>query len=215
MESQIHFRHVRYPRGYVGRLCRGHGWNGRLPLLFILPALLVTALPGMSSAEDAVEAVTRIYTTTVQTADHPERLADRLARSIDMDALAARILGAAYQDALPAERAAFDDAFLNVIAIDLSERLHGDQQLVIFGSRSLDNGDIVVFSRIIENDSSQSLIDWRMRPCADTYCIYDMRSDNVSFSVARRDDYAARLQSAGGSLAELTRALQSEVMARQ
>lgn len=54
-----------------------------------------------------------------------------------------------------------------------------------------------------------------MRPCGATYCIYDLRSDNVSMSLALRDDYAARLQFAGGSLAALTAALRSEIVARQ
>jgi ABC-type transporter MlaC component len=171
--------------------------------------------PSIAAAEDAVEAVTRIYTTTLQTAADPARLADRLAGAIDLRALATRVLGAAYSDATQADRAGFDAVFLDVIALELSEEVHSNQQLIIFGTRSLDNGDIVVLSRITESDSTQRLIDWRMRPCGASYCIYDLRSDNVSFSVARRDDYAARLQAAGGSLAELTRTLQSEVAARQ
>ena len=211
MKKNVKFGRVPLLRREARRPCQGRRSNSRL----VLAAVLATAHASIAAAEDAVEAVTRIYTTTVQTAADPALLADRLAGAIDLEALAIRVLGAAYSDATAADRTAFDAVFLNVIALELSERVHSDQQLVIFRTRSLDNGDIVVFSRITENDSSQGLIDWRMRPCGASYCIYDLRSDNVSFSVARRDDYAARLQSAGGSLAELTRRLQSEVAERQ
>lgn len=211
MKNCIQFGHVGYLRRKVGRTCHARRSHSRL----VLAVLLVMGNSGIAAAEDAVEAVTRIYTTTVETTADPARLADRLAGAIDLTALATRVLGAAYSDAAPADRAAFDAVFLDVIALELSNEVHSNQQLVIFGTRSLDNGDVVVLSRITENDSTQRLIDWRMRPCESSYCIYDLRSDNVSFSVARRDDYAARLQAAGGSLAELTRMLQSEVAARQ
>ncbi|WP_170940950.1 ABC transporter substrate-binding protein [Antarctobacter heliothermus] len=168
-----------------------------------------------ASAEDAVASVVRIYTTTVQTGQSPKRLADRLAPSIDLQTLSSKILGKAYASATPQDRSDFNAVLLEVIAFELSRRLGNEQTFTVLRSRTLSGGDVVVLTKVTKSDGSEKSIDWKMRPCGSVYCIYDLRSDNVSFSVARRDEFSARLQSAGGSLAGLTTSLRAEIAARQ
>ncbi len=159
--------------------------------------------------------VVNIYKTTIQAGQSPKRLADRLGPSIDLQTLSAKILGKAYANASPQDRADFNAVLLEVIAFELSKRLGNEQTFTVLRSRDLSGGEVVVFSKVTKTDGSEKSIDWKMRPCGSAYCIYDLRSDNVSFSVARRDEFSARLQSAGGSLAGLTASLRAEVAARQ
>lgn len=150
LKNRIQFGKARRRCRDAGRSSQGPDPARRPILRSGLAVLLAVIGPSVVTVEDAVEAVSRIYTTTLQTRADPARLADRLESSVDLRALATRVLGAAYTDATPAERADFEAVFLDVIALDLSERVRGDRQLAIFRTRSLDNGDIIVFSRIDE-----------------------------------------------------------------
>ena len=183
----------------------------------LLVALSVAALAPAAAAppEDATASVTRIYASTIEAGARPDRLAARLATSIDLDALSRKVLGPAYGKATPAERKDFKAVLLEVIALELSQRIRRDQDFEIIRSKALKGGDVVVFSRLTKADGTEKKLDWKMRPCGTRYCIYDLLGNNASFSAARRDDYAARLKAAGGSLAELTTALRAEVAARK
>lgn len=169
---------------------------------------------GAAPAEDAVASVRRIFTSTVEAAASPDILATRLAPSIDLEALSQKVLGMAYGAAPASDRADFDAVLLQVIALELSERIRKARTFEIFGTRDLRGADVVVFSRLTNTDGIEKRIDWKMRPCGSSFCIYDLLSDNASFSASRRDEYAARLQAAGGSLARLTDILRAQVAAR-
>jgi len=200
----------------LGRAVRLRGSRrvGPRALVVVLMAAALLAAP-RAQAEDAVASVLRIYQTVVQTGNAPDRLARRLGPSIDLKTLAARVLGKAYQEAPARDRADFEAVLLDVIALELSKRLGPDQEFVVLRSRDMRDREVVVFTRLTRADGSERLIDWKMRPCGTAYCIFDLRRDNASFTAARRDDYAARLQAAGGSLAGLTADLRAEVAARQ
>lgn len=176
-------------------------------------SVLLSALP--ATAEDAVQSVVRIYKTTVQAGNAPDRLAALLGPSIDLETLSAKVLGKAYANATQQEREEFDAVLLSLIAVELARRLGRDQTFTVLRTRTLSSGEVIVFTHLAKADGTDKSIDWKMRPCGAAYCIYDLRSDNVSFSVARRDAFSARLQSAGGSLAGLTASLRAELASKQ
>lgn len=195
--------------GRAQRLC-----GGRLRKAGLGALLAVLAAP-QAQAEDAVDSVLRIYQTVIQTGAAPERLARRLGPSIDLKTVAARVLGKAYLEAPARDRAEFEAVLLEVIALELSRRLDPAQEFEILRSRDLRDGEVVVFTRLTPDSGKERLIDWKMRPCGAAFCIFDLRRDNASFTAARRDDYAARLQAAGGTLAGLTADLRAEVAAQK
>lgn len=168
-----------------------------------------------AAAEDAVASVKRIYTATITAGSAPGLLSARLESSIDFAAVSQKILGEAYRNASAADRRNFDAVLLEVIALELSQKIRNDQEFEILRARKLRGDDVVVFSSLTRSTGSQKLLDWKMRPCGTRYCIYDLLSNNASFSASRRSEYTARLQAAGGSLATLTRALGAEVASRK
>ena len=134
----------------------------------------------IAAAEDAVEAVTRIYNHPVQTAADPALLADRWPGAIDLEAASNPSMWArAYSDATAAGiarlfgRCLFDMSLRLELASGWHKR---SSKLVIFRTRSPRQwGYRGSFSRITETTGAKALIDWRMRPCgAQLIAIYDL-----------------------------------------
>lgn len=204
-----------------GREATGRAVDGGIGRLFLAYAATLLAVAALTAAfradaapaEDAVASVERIFRTTIEAGASADLLASRLAPWVDLDALSRKVLGTAYGNASATDRREFDAVLLKVIALELAQRIRRAKQFDILGARNLRGSDVVVFSRLTKDDGMAKLLDWKMRPCGTRYCVYDLLSDRASFSASRRDQYAARLQAAGGSLANLTSVLRAEVAA--
>ena len=138
-----------------------------------------------------------------------------LDRYMDIERLAAKVTGQAWQQATAAERNDFKRVLRDVFALELARRIKPNDGFSVTGAKTLSDGGVVVLSRLGRPGETEKRLDWKMHPCGSTYCIYDLVSNGASLSVARRDDYAPRLQSANGSLAALTRSLRAELDAKQ
>ena len=179
-------------------------------LCVVLP-LTAPVAAHSASTDDAIAAVVHIYSDTAAAGSDTGKLSALLATSVDLEALASKVLGQAWNNATPAEQTDFKAVLRDVIARKLSTEFRADARFQITGARKTGAADIVVFSRLTRPDGHQDFLDWKMRPCAQKYCIFDLVRNNASFSVSRRDDYAPRLAALGGSVAALTRSLRSEI----
>lgn len=196
----------------AGAAAGGRRLSAWLPVLALIGPLVATAVPAVAEAtDDAIAAVQRIYAETLAAAAAPDRLSQVLGTTVDLDALAQSVLGTAWESASAAERQDFAAVLRDVIAVELGRRIRTDGDFVIAGVRALGGADVVVLSRIGRTDGGETRLDWKMRPCGASFCVFDLIYNNVSFRADRRDDYAARLAALGGSVTALTAALRADI----
>lgn len=176
------------------------------------------ASPATSTANvnGAIVAVEKIHALVVAAANGPaSKLAPLLERHIDLGEIARKVAGKAWDDAGESERRKFLIVLRDVMAVELDRRIRGDDRLRINEAKPLGARDVVVLTSQIRRDGSARRIDWKMRPCGGSFCLFDLVGNGASLTVARRDDYAVRLKALDGSLAALTRSLRAELDGRK
>lgn len=165
-----------------------------------------------ANVDGAIAAVEKIHAATVASAGAPRsRLAGLLERYLDLGDIARKVAGKAWESAGEAERRDFRLVLRDVMAVELGRRIRPDDRLRISGAKPIGSKDVVVLSSQIRRDGSARRLDWKMRPCGGSFCLFDIAGNGASLTVARRDDYAPRLKALGGSLAALTASLRTEL----
>lgn len=188
----------------------------------ILLALFAAGVAGPALAADtegAIAAVKRIHANTIEASKASAgrkvaRLSALLDKYLDLNEIARRVLGKAWDGASAGERQDFKLVLRDVMAAELSRKIRPDDRFAISSAKAINDRDVVVFSHQTRQDGSDRRLDWKMRPCRTSFCIFDLVGNGASLSVARRDDYAARLRILGGSVAALTRSIRAEIDAR-
>jgi ABC-type transporter MlaC component len=137
-----------------------------------------------------------------------------LERYLDLGEIARKVAGKAWDGASEAERREFRLVLRDVMAVELDRRIRPDDRLRINEAKPLGSRDVVVLTSQIRRDGSARRLDWKMRPCGGSFCLFDIVGNGASLTVARRDDYAARIRALGGSLAALTKNLRAELAGR-
>ncbi|WP_161784922.1 ABC transporter substrate-binding protein [Hoeflea sp. BAL378] len=184
-------------------------------LALVLVPFLAPRETAAAGLDGAIAAVERIHATTVASAGAPvARLAALLESHLDLAEISRKVGGKAWDGASAAEKRKFTLVLRDVMAIELGRRIRPDDRLQVSGARPLGHADVVVLSSQIRADGSTRRIDWKMRPCGAGYCLYDLIGNGASLTLARRDNYAARLRALDGSLAALTRQLRAEIDGR-
>ncbi len=200
---------------------RGRPAPGKIRTL-ILIALFAAGVAGPALAADtegAIAAVKRIHANTIEASKASAgkkiaQLSALLDRYLDLNEIARRVLGKAWDGASAGERQDFKLVLRDVMAVELSRKIRPDDKFAISGAKAINDRDVVVFSHQTRKDGSDRRLDWKMRPCRSSFCIFDLVGNGASLSVARRDEYAARLRTLGGSVAALTRSIRVELDAR-
>ena len=132
---------------------------------------------------------------------------------IDGDAMAQFVLGERLNAASAAQRTAFIAALSDLVADGLVERLGGAhaEPFELSGSRTLDNGDIVVVSFVRFRDGHRGELDWRLHAKGAGQAMVDVLVDGASVAVNARDQAAAELSSNGGSIPSLTASMRNRL----
>lgn len=180
--------------------------------------LLGMASPATSAANvnGAIASVEKIHALVVAAANGPaSKLAPLLERHLELGDIARKVAGKAWNSAGDSERRKFLIVLRDVMAVELDRRIRGDDRLRINEAKPLGARDVVVLTSQIRRDGSARRIDWKMRPCGGSFCLFDLIGNGASLTVARRDDYAVRLKALDGSLAALTRSLRAELDGRK
>ncbi|MHB0953262.1 MAG: ABC transporter substrate-binding protein [Allorhizobium sp.] len=191
-------------------------------MALILMTLFAAGIAGPALAADtegAIAAVKRIHANTVEASKASAgrkvaQLSALLDKYLDLNEIASRVLGKAWDGASAGERQDFKRVLRDVMAVELSRKIRPDDRFAISGAKAINDRDVVVFSHQTRKDGSDRRLDWKMRPCRTSFCIFDLVGNGASLSVARRDEYAARLRALGGSLAALTRSIRAEIDVR-
>jgi len=127
---------------------------------------------------------------------------------------ARKVAGKAGAGASESERRAFRLALRDIMAVELDRRIRPDDRLRINDAKPLGSRDVVVLTSQIRRDGSARRLDWKMRPCGSSFCLFDIVGNGASLTIARRDDYAARLKALDGSLSALTKSLRADIDGR-
>ena len=167
----------------------------------------------------ATEAVNRIRQLAVEiereTAPREveQRKLAELKSRIDAEAIAQFVLGERLASAPAPQRRAFVAALADLIAEGLVERLGGAhaEPFALSGTRTLDNGDIIVVSHVRFRDGHRGELDWRLHAKGSAQAMVDVLVDGVSIAVGARDQAQTELMSNGGSLPALTASMRNRL----
>ncbi|GHD54387.1 ABC transporter substrate-binding protein [Thalassobaculum fulvum] len=143
------------------------------------------------------------------------RFDELLSDTFDMEGIGRFLLGRYWRLATPEEREAYLKAFKESIVYTYTARFdeYAGQKLVVDGSRE-DGQFTLVGSRIVDpNGNADVKVEWRLIRQGDDYRVVDVVIEGVSMSVTQRQEYASVIQSNGGEVKALIKAL-NERMAR-
>ncbi|GEO83301.1 MULTISPECIES: ABC transporter substrate-binding protein [Alphaproteobacteria] len=194
--------------------------NGRLLVRAIAVCILLLATstsPSIAANIDgAIASVERIHALIIASSTGPaSKLAPVLERHLDLATISEKVAGKAWGAANETERRDFRRVLRDIMTVELDRRIRSDDRLRINDAKPLGSRDVVVLTSQIRRDGSARRLDWKMRPCGSSFCLFDLVGNGASLTIARRDDYAARLRALGGSLAALTASLRADLDERK
>jgi phospholipid transport system substrate-binding protein len=117
----------------------------------------------------------------------------------DMAAISKFVLGRYWRSTNEAQRAEFQRLFVDFIVGSYSMRFSeylGEGVKVT--SSSVEDGGILVRSKIDMPDSEDICVDWQLRPANDNFVIVDIIVEGVSMSVTHRSEFASIIHDRGG-----------------
>ena len=187
-----------------------------LGLMLLLLALPLAAMPDAASAAQSEQVIAVVRSVHAQTlsaiaAKRTSRVSSIIERHVDLNTVAGRMLGKTWQAASAGERRDFRNVLRDIVANELVRKVRGGDRFTIKGAKAIGARDTVVFSEQSLRGGGTRKLDWKLRPCGSSFCIYDLVLNGASMTIARRDEFAARLKSSGGSLGALTRSLRAEL----
>ena len=182
-------------------------------------AFLVLAAPALAaSATDAAGFVAGFVRQGADIAAAHEAL-DRaalepwrrlVAESLDLKAISAFVVGAAWSSASAGERDELTRLIGGQIAALYARRVLADRKaaLAITGSQAIGPQETLVASRLTKQDGAVESIDWLVRGVAASgFGIFDIVSDGQSLAAMKRSEYAIVLQRNRGDITSLIEAL--------
>ena len=143
------------------------------------------------------------------------RFDELLTDTFDMEGIGRFLLGRYWRLATPEEREAYLKAFKESIVYTYTARFddYSGQKLEVDGSRE-DGQFVLVSSRIVDPKGGADVkVEWRLIRQGDDYKVVDVVIEGVSMSVTQRQEYASVIQSNGGEVKALIKAL-NDRMAR-
>lgn len=148
-------------------------------------------------------------------ADKRARFDELLADTFDMEGIGRFLLGRYWRAAEPDVQKDYLKAFTESIVYTYTARFdeYSGQKLKVDNSRE-DGQFTLVNSRIVDPKGGPDVrVEWRLIRQGDGYKVADVVIEGVSMSVTQRQEYASVIQSNGGDVKALIKAL-NERMAR-
>lgn len=152
--------------------------------------------------------------------DHSSSMSDKRARfdellgdTFDMEGIGRFLLGRYWRTTPQDVQREYLRAFTENIVYTYTARFdeYSGQKLVVDGSR--EDGDFtIVNSRIVDPKGGPDVrVEWRLIRSGDSYKVVDVVIEGVSMSVTQRQEYASLIQSNGGDVKALIKALNTQM----
>ena len=144
-----------------------------------------------------------------------EQFAVILENDFDLPRIARFTAGRYWSTATDVDRQRFVKVFERWIIITYADRFgtYSGDGIKVTGSRPDSEATATVFSQLVRETGTAPLkIDWRVRrDQRDDYRVVDVSVEGVSMLVTQREEFASVIQSNGGTVAGLTKALENKV----
>jgi phospholipid transport system substrate-binding protein len=130
-------------------------------------------------------------------------------KGFDVDRISQFVLGRHWRTATDAQRAEYQRLFSDYIVGAYMLRLnqYSGEQFIIKDTRTDANGESVVHSMVERDNRPPVRVDWRVRGADSDFKIIDVVVEGVSMAITHRSEFAAVIQSGGGSITALLDAL--------
>lgn len=152
--------------------------------------------------------------------DNGQSMAEKRARfdqllgdTFDMEGIGRFLLGRYWRTTPPEVQQEYLKAFTENIVYTYTARFdeYSGQKLEVDGSRE-DGSFTIVNSRIVDpNGGPDVRVEWRLVRMGDSYRVADVVIEGVSMSVTQRQEYASLIQSNGGDVKALIKALNTQM----
>lgn len=126
--------------------------------------------------------------------------------SFDLSTIGRFALGKYWRAATPAQRAEYQKLFEEMVIETYAARFssYKGQKLTITSTKMVEDGDIMVGSKIVPIDGSENInVEWRVRPNGSTYKIVDIVIEGVSMAVTQRSDFSGLIGQKNGDITTL------------
>jgi len=181
---------------------------------FLCSALLVTVMIAVGQTASATvdesaasalvqdlgnEAIGQLSDPAISPSQREARFRRLLNDHFDMAAISRFILGRYYRSATEAQRAEFQQLFVDFVVRSYATRLGGNRgaRFNVAGSNVESGGTILVHSTIVI-PSEEIRVDWRLRGADSNLAIVDIVVEGVSMAVTQRSAFASLIQDRGG-----------------
>ena len=143
------------------------------------------------------------------------KFTELLSTYFDLKTIGRFVIGRSWNAATPEQQTEYMDLFKALVIKNYGSRmtLYTGEGFEVTGVRDEGNDmDTTVTSHITHPDGSQpTVIDWRVRKKDGKMGVIDVIVEGVSLSVTQRQEYAAVIQSNGGQIDGLLKAMRDEL----
>lgn len=128
-----------------------------------------------------------------------DRLVGLLQVASDLPLVARLVLGRHWRSATPAQQQEYVALFEALVVKTMADRLsnYGGERFTILDSRTVDERDTVVSTRISRPGGAPVNVDWRIRETDGRFAIVDVVAEGVSMVVTQRSEVAEIVSSRG------------------
>lgn len=174
-------------------------------MLFFSGTAFAAANPAIEFMNNLAQEVIEDGIQKAQT--HEEREAfihEKFTTILDLKSIGQFVLGTYWKKADETQRAAFLDAFTELLTKTWSDRfgMYSGQEVVFSGTRNAQQKNQLYVDSSIPGEPPVEIV-WRIRPKGKGYVIIDIVIENVSMAMSYRSEYTTFLQQHQGNLQDL------------
>jgi len=155
------------------------------------------------------EAIHTLRDPTLADAQRGARLGTLLTRDFDIPRVARFVLGRYWRTASEDERRDFARLFQQWVVRTYTARLehYSNETVRVTGARPEGDSDAVVSSEIVHSSGPPTRVAWQVSRRNGAWRVVDVDVEGVSMALTERDEIAATIERAGGTVAALNRTL--------
>jgi phospholipid transport system substrate-binding protein len=147
------------------------------------------------------------------TAQREEAFGQLFSRDFDVPRISQFVVGRHWKGASEADRARFSEIYAHFVAHSLTEQLgkYQGEIVTVTGVHPKGNDETVDTDLIRTNGSPPTKLAWTVHCGGDNCKIVDVDVDGVSMLLTQREEFTSLIESNGGTVAGLTRALREKI----
>ena len=153
----------------------------------------------------ADKALVLVNSKTISDTDRTQGFKTLFVASFDIPDIGRFVLGRHWKTATAQQQAEFLKSFEDYTVLTWSTRFkdYSGVQFQIEGASPVEDGFVLVDSKILRSQGDPLEVGWRAHKVDGAWRITDILIENVSMALTQRQDFAASIQSSGGTVESL------------